>query len=74
LRGLKLFPLLEGYRGRPKADVAAAIDAIAGIAGFVQKNAGEIEELDINPLIVCVEGKGAWIADALLVLGENKNV
>ena len=48
LRGLKLYPLLEGYRGRPKADVAAAIDAIAGIAGFVQKNAGEIEELDIN--------------------------
>ncbi|TIQ44001.1 MAG: acetate--CoA ligase family protein, partial [Mesorhizobium sp.] len=74
LRGLKLFPLLEGYRGRPKADVAAAIEAIAGIAAFVQENAGEIEELDINPLIVCAQGKGAWIADALLVLGENKNV
>ncbi|RVA23433.1 CoA-binding protein, partial [Mesorhizobium sp. M7D.F.Ca.US.004.03.1.1] len=74
LRGLKLFPLLEGYRGRPKADVAAAIDAISGIAAFVQKNAGEIEELDINPLIVCSEGKGAWIADALLVLGDKKNV
>ncbi|TIT25914.1 MAG: CoA-binding protein, partial [Mesorhizobium sp.] len=70
----KLYPLLEGYRGRPKADVQAAIDAIAGIAGFVQQNAGEIEELDINPLIVCAEGKGAWIADALLVLGEKKNV
>ncbi|TIT56467.1 MAG: hypothetical protein E5W63_22410, partial [Mesorhizobium sp.] len=66
--------LLEGYRGRPKADVAAAIDAIAGIAGFVQENAGEIEELDINPLIVCTQGKGAWTADALLVLGETKNV
>ncbi|RWB24150.1 MAG: CoA-binding protein [Mesorhizobium sp.] len=74
LRGLKLFPLLEGYRGRPRADVAAAIDAISGIAAFVQENAGEIEELDINPLIVCAEGKGAWIADALLVLGEKKNV
>ncbi|TIW78554.1 MAG: CoA-binding protein, partial [Mesorhizobium sp.] len=73
LRGLKLYPLLEGYRGRPKADVNAAIDAIAGIADFVQKNEGEIEELDINPLIVCAEGKGAWIADALLVLGEKKN-
>ena len=73
LRGLRLYPLLEGYRGRPKADVKAAIDAISGIADFVQKNAGEIEELDINPLIVCAEGKGAWIADALLVLGEKKN-
>ncbi|MER9581791.1 acetate--CoA ligase family protein [Mesorhizobium sp. M0276] len=74
LRGLKLYPLLEGYRGRPKADVQAAIDAILGIAAFVQENAGEIEELDINPLIVCAEGKGAWIADALLVLGDKKNV
>ncbi|RWO53101.1 acetate--CoA ligase family protein [Mesorhizobium sp.] len=71
LRRLKLFPLLEGYRGRPNADLAAAIEAISGIAAFVQKNAGEIEELDINPLIVCAQGKGAWIADALLVLGEN---
>ncbi|MER9998455.1 acetate--CoA ligase family protein [Mesorhizobium sp. M0051] len=74
LHGLKLYPLLEGYRGRPKADVQAAIDAISGIAAFVQENAGEIEELDINPLIVCTEGKGAWIADALLVLGDKKNV
>ncbi|MCA0026219.1 acetate--CoA ligase family protein, partial [Mesorhizobium sp. B263B1A] len=57
----------------PPPHVQAAIDAIAGIAAFVQTNAGEIEELDINPLIVCSEGKGAWIADALLVLGENKN-
>ncbi|WP_316398936.1 acetate--CoA ligase family protein [Bradyrhizobium sp. 33ap4] len=73
LRALKLYPLLEGYRGRPRADVQGAIDAIAGIAEFVQRNAGEIEELDINPLIVCAEGKGAWIADALLVLGGKKN-
>ncbi|MER9237369.1 acetate--CoA ligase family protein, partial [Mesorhizobium sp. M0622] len=34
-------------------------------------HADEIEELDINPLIVCTQGKGAWIADALLVLGNN---
>lgn len=73
LRRLKLYPLLEGYRGRPNADVAAAIDTILAIAAFVQQNAGEIEELDINPLIVCSEGKGAWIADALLVLGGRRN-
>ncbi|MHA6684856.1 acetate--CoA ligase family protein [Mesorhizobium sp. A556] len=74
LRGLKLFPLLDGYRGREKADLAAAIDAIAGITAFVGKHADALEELDINPLIVCAQGKGAWIADALLVLGEKENV
>ena len=70
LRGLKLFPLLDGYRGRPKGDIDAAIDAISGIAAFAAANAGAIEELDINPLIVCADGQGAWIADALLVQSE----
>jgi len=67
LRSLKMFPLLDGYRGRPKADVDAAIDAILGIAGFALANADSLEELDINPLIVC--DKGAWVADALMVFG-----
>ncbi|MBU2146485.1 MAG: acetate--CoA ligase family protein, partial [Alphaproteobacteria bacterium] len=71
LRGLKLFPLLDGYRGRPKADLAATIDAVAGISRFVLAHADRIEELDINPLIACAEGEGAWIADALLIFTEN---
>jgi len=72
LRGLKMFPLLDGYRGRPKADLGAAIDAISGIAEFAVANADAIEELDINPLIVCAEGQGAWIADALLVQNRTR--
>jgi acyl-CoA synthetase (NDP forming) len=67
LRGLKLFPLLDGFRGRPKADLAAAIDAVLKISDFALANADTLAELDINPLIVCAEGKGAWVADALLV-------
>ena len=71
LRGLKLFPLLDGYRGRPKADLPATIDAVAGISRFVLAHANRIDELDINPLIACAEGEGAWIADALLIFTEN---
>ena len=70
LRSLKLFPLLEGYRGRAKADLTAAIDAVLGIAEFAIAHAEKLEELDVNPLIVCAEGRGAWIADALLVLSS----
>ena len=70
LRGLKLFPLLDGYRGRSRADIGAAVDVILGIAAFAAGHAAHIEELDINPLIVCAEGEGAWIADALLVTRE----
>jgi len=72
LRGLKLFPLLDGFRGRPKADLAAAIDAVEALAGFVTAHADAIEELDVNPLIVCAEGRGAWVADALMVYAEAK--
>ncbi len=67
LKGLRMFPLLDGFRGRPKADVAAAVDAILAVSRFVRE-LGSVEELDINPLIVCGEGNGAWIADALLVM------
>ena len=65
LRSLKLFPLLDGFRGRPKGDVEAAIDTILAICDFVVENERRIVELDINPLIVCE--RGAFIADALLV-------
>jgi acetate---CoA ligase (ADP-forming) len=68
LRGLKLFPLLDGYRGRPKADLAAAIKAITGIAAFALHHSETLVEMDINPLIVCQSG--AWIADALIVETE----
>jgi acyl-CoA synthetase (NDP forming) len=67
LRGLKMFPLLDGFRGRPKADLDAAIDGVLKIADFALANADALAELDVNPLIVCAEGRGAWVADALLV-------
>ena len=39
LRSLKLFPLLDGFRGRPKADLDATVDAILGIADFAGRRA-----------------------------------
>jgi succinyl-CoA synthetase beta subunit len=69
LRGLRLFPLLDGFRGRPKADVDAAVEAILGIAEFALTHAKELEELDVNPLIVCADG--AWVADALMVVSSD---
>lgn len=71
LRSLKLFALLDGYRGRPKADIDAAVASIAGIARYAMDNAGTVEEMDVNPLIVRAEGKGAAVADALIVMRET---
>lgn len=57
------------------------IDAIMKLSGFVLQQADNIEELDINPLIVCARDKSVWMADALLImqqptseLAESNNV
>ena len=66
---LRAARLLAGYRGRPQGDLDAAVAAVRGIAAFALANADRIEELDINPLIVCA--KGAVAADAMIRLHES---
>jgi len=70
LDSLKTAPLLKGYRGKPAADVEAAIDAIMAIAGFAEANADTIVELDVNPLMLRPKGKGVVAADALIRLAK----
>ncbi|MBX4936155.1 acetate--CoA ligase family protein [Rhizobium binae] len=63
---LKLAKLLNGYRGRPRGDVEAAIAVISAAADYVVKNASCLEELDINPLMVLPEGRGVAAVDVLI--------
>jgi acyl-CoA synthetase (NDP forming) len=50
LRALRTFPLLDGYRGRPSADVAAVEDVVLRMAALAAEHP-EIAELDCNPVI-----------------------
>ncbi|HEX7781920.1 MAG TPA: acetate--CoA ligase family protein [Sphingobium sp.] len=68
LRSLKGFKLLDGYRGAPKADVAAAAKAIAALGEAVLAGGDRLREVEINPLLVLPEGKGAVAVDALVLL------
>jgi len=61
VRSLKTFPLLDGYRGAAKADVAALEEVVLRISGMVEGHA-EIAELDCNP--VMVSQHGAVVVDA----------
>jgi acetyl-CoA synthetase len=63
LRGLKVWKLIEGYRGK-SGDPAAVIDAVESIARFAKVHEGLIEELDVNPLLVLPDG--AVAVDALI--------
>ena len=67
LRSLRAFPLLDGARGRAKADVAAAARAVAALSQFAAQHADVVAEIDINPLVVMDQGQGAFALDALLV-------
>ncbi|MER8961744.1 acetate--CoA ligase family protein [Mesorhizobium sp. M0701] len=70
LRSLRLFPLLDGWRGRRKGDVEAAIDAIQNFARFAIANKDVFIEAEINPLIVRPEGLGAVAVDAVMRLAQ----
>ena len=63
---LKSAKLLRGFRGTPPADIAAAARA-AALVGRLIETVPEILEIDINPLVVHAEGKGATALDALIV-------
>ncbi|QHW29080.1 acetate--CoA ligase family protein (plasmid) [Rhizobium leguminosarum bv. viciae 248] len=63
---LKLAKLINGYRGRPKGDLEAAVAAVAAAADYVVRNAARLEELDLNPLMVLPEGRGVAAVDALI--------
>lgn len=60
--------LLQGFRGRAAADVDAIVDVIVRVSQLTVDLQDRVLELDINPLIVFVKGKGARAVDALVVL------
>ena len=61
VRSLKTFPLLQGFRGRPKADVDALEDLLLRIGALVETH-HEVVALDCNPVMVLSEG--AVVVDA----------
>ncbi len=68
LRGLRLAPVLEGARGRPRGDIRAAADVVTRVSRLALDLGDRLQALDVNPLFVLAEGQGALAGDALAVL------
>jgi acyl-CoA synthetase (NDP forming) len=66
-RALATFPLLDGYRGAPKLDVAALEQLLLRVSQLVEGNP-EIAEMDLNPVIVHADGVA--VVDARVRLQE----
>jgi acyl-CoA synthetase (NDP forming) len=67
---IKGFPILNGYRGKPKADIKAIVDILLKISDLVIKNE-EINEMDLNP--VFIYDKGVMCVDARIILKKKGN-
>ena len=65
---LKTWPLLDGYRGRPRADIDALVTAIVAFARMAVRLGGRIVEAEINPIFVLPAGQGVRAADGVAVL------
>lgn len=68
LSGLRIAPLLKGFRGSPAADIEAVIRAVSAVASYVSANAGRIEEVEINPLI-CTPSQAVAV-DVMIGIGD----
>ncbi len=73
IREIRSYPLLEGVRGEPPADHEAMVDALLRISRLVT-DFPEIVELDINPLMVFEEGRGAMAIDMRLILQSTDTI
>lgn len=67
-RELKTWPLLDGFRGRPKADVEALVDAIVAFSKMAAQLGERLLEAEINPVFVLPQGQGVRAADGVVVL------
>ena len=65
IKGAKL---LNGYRGRPAADVDALVDVLPRVSALAMDLEAEVSQIDVNPLAVLPRGRGVKALDALVAL------
>jgi acyl-CoA synthetase (NDP forming) len=67
IREVKAFPLLDGARGRPRADQGALVELLLNVCRLAMDLRERVTELDLNPVRVLPEGRGVVVLDALIV-------
>jgi acetyltransferase len=63
ITGIRGYPLLEGVRGRPGADLDVLRECLIRLSWLV-KDFPFIEEMDLNPVFAYPKGEGAAVVDA----------
>jgi acetyl-CoA synthetase len=63
--------LLGGLRSKPAGDLAALVAAVLAVGRYAAAHRDTLVEIDVNPIIVRPDGKGAVAVDALIRTLEN---
>jgi homocysteine S-methyltransferase len=67
----RVMQLLLGFRGKPAGDLAALVQTVLACTRYAAANLERLAELDLNPVIVRPQGRGAVAVDALIRLREE---
>jgi acyl-CoA synthetase (NDP forming) len=68
LQSTRAFRLLNGWRGKPQGDVAAAAQVIGRLSQMIVDLEEKLREIEINPLAVLPAGRGCVPLDCLVAL------
>ena len=69
VRGIKGYKMLTGFRGQDLSDIER-IEKLIVCLSDMAINHPQIQEMDINPLLVHAQGKGATVADCRIILED----
>ena len=72
VQSLRVWPLLDGARGRPRLAVDALADAIVAVSRLAQALGPRLAELDLNPLLV--QENGVIALDARATIASDNEV
>jgi acyl-CoA synthetase (NDP forming) len=69
IKHLKVFKLLDGFRGKPKVKLDVVVDSIMKLVIFAEENINLISEIEINPMFVYEDS--VQMIDALIYAFET---
>jgi acetate---CoA ligase (ADP-forming) len=67
LKDLRGYKVLEGVRGQKPRDVDALVKAMVGLSNIFAAHRDHLSDMEINPIMVREQGKGAVAVDVRLV-------
>jgi len=71
IREIRSYPLLLGVRGESPKDIRTLVDTIL-LLGEIVSTCRDISDIEINPLVVYDEGRGARAVDVRILLAKEE--